>query len=255
MKYTLNPFIKQLLSVAGVLLAFLIIVDFFNIAYPVSVQNTDRSGELAVIGEGSVDVVPDQGTVDVGISVANAATAEEVRAQIDQVNNTIIQQLQGIGIPKEDIKTANYSVYPNVDYEGGREISGYTGEAQVTITVRNPDTVGQVIDTATQAGANNIYGSSFTVSDPSKYREEARAAAIANAREQAQQIANDLGLSLGKVTNIVESGTGGDRYPVMRESAQFGGGGAPQFEPGSQKVTSTITLYFDKQTGPDWFPL
>ncbi len=249
--------LKQFLFAGAFILVLLILIDLLNISYPISMTTTQRSAELAVVGEGSVDVVPDQGIIDVGISVVEVDTPEAVQEQVNKVNSAIIESLKGLGIEEKNIKTSNYSVYPAYDYATGREITGYSGEARVSITVNDQSQVDAVIDAATKAGANNIYGSSFTVSDPATYRAEARNAAIKNAKEEAAQIAKDLNIKLGKVVNIVET-SGGNSVSPLYDAAMYGrgagggGGGGVAFEPGSQKITSTVTLYFEKRDNSLW---
>jgi len=227
------------------------IINFLGISYPVDITTRQASGELAVVGEGKVDVVPDTAMVNVGIVVSNAATVEQAQAQINNTNNAIVSAMKGLGISDEDISTSNYSINPDYNYESGRnEITGYSGNASLSIKVRNLDTLPQVIEQATASGANQILGTNFVVDKPEEAREEARNKAIENAQEQAKELANRLGIKLGKVTNIVES-TGGD-YPIpfydrAMSFEGLGGGGAPDLQPGSQTITSTVTLYFDKR--------
>lgn len=227
------------------------IINILGISYPVDVTTRQASGELAVVGEGKVDVVPDTAMVNVGIVVSNASTVEEAQSRINQTNNAIVTAMESLGISDEDISTSNYSINPDYNYESGRnEITGYSGNASLSIKVRNLDTLPQVIEQATKSGANQILGTSFVVDKPEEAREEARNAAIENAQQQARELANRLGIKLGKVTNIIES-TGGD-YPIPYYDRAFaleglGGGGAPDLQPGSQTITSTVTLYFDKK--------
>src|SRR5690606_39099108 len=78
--------------------------------------------------------------------------------------------------------------------------------------VRNLDILPQVIEQSTANGANQILGTSFVIDKPEEYREQARNAAIENAQQQAKELADRLGIRLGKVTNIVESS--GNDYPM-----------------------------------------
>lgn len=244
--YILKPIV-----IGAIILFFLVVVKAFNIALPVQVTTSNRSSELAVTGEGKVDVVPDSANVTVGITVTNASTVDEAQQQINTVNNKIVAEMQKLGIDKKDIKTANYSIYPNYDYEGNRRITGYAADVQVTITTKNTQQVAQIVTAATTAGANTVSGTSFTVSDPAKYREAARNKAIENAKEQANKIAGSLGIKLGKVTNIVESNGTSPVYPMYDRMAGGGGGVAqsavPDFQEGSQTISSVVTLYFEKR--------
>lgn len=239
---------------AVVTVALLFTIKFLNISVPVTVTSVSQSNELSVVGEGKVDVVPDVAYITVGIAVNNKPTVNEARAGIDSVNNKIIESLKGLGINKKDIKTNNYSVNPNYVYENNENrINGYNGNANLSIKVTKIDVVPQVIEAASAAGANEIQGTSFTVDKPENYREEARNKAIANAKEQANKLASSLGIRLGKVTNIVESNSSGTVVPVydkaMAMSSGFGGGGgsSPSIEPGSQTITSVVTLFFEKR--------
>lgn len=224
----------------------LLVVKKLDISYPLTITTTTKSTELAVVGEGKVEVIPDTAYIDVGISVNNVETADKAQEMLSSVNNKIIEAVKKLGIVKEDIKTANYSVYPNYSYEEKTsKITGYNGNATVTIKVKEMKLTSQVITEATNVGANQIHGVRFEIDKPEKYREQARDKAIENAREQAEQLAKKLGIKLGRVVNIVESAP--ERiYPLYGKAIPEAGGGGPQIEPGSQTITSTVTLYFEK---------
>lgn len=228
----------------------LFVIKFFNISYPLTVINTTQSSELAVVGEGKVEVIPDTAYIDAGITVDKASSVGEAQNKINEVNNKIIAALRGIGIEKGDIKTSNYSINPNYKYENNENsVDGYNGNVTIEIKVRDPQMASKVIETVTTAGANQINGSRFVVDKPELYREEARNAAIKNAKDQATKIAKDLGIKLGKITNIVESSPERSVLPIYAKSSadSMGGGGGPVVEQGSQTLTSVVTLYFEKK--------
>ncbi len=231
---------------------FLWVVNRFNISYPISVT-TKTASELAVVGEGKVDIIPDTASVALGIIVNDAKTVDEAQNQINTVNNAIVAGVQAVGVDKKDVKTSNYSILPNYNYEkgGAGSITGYNGNVTVTIKIRDTAKLPEVIQAATKAGANQVMGTSYSVDRPEKYREQARQKAIDNAKEQAQKLASQLGIRLGKVTNIVESSGGGPISMFYEKSAMMGLDGtnmpAPDLQPGTQTITSTVTLYFDKR--------
>ena len=228
----------------------LTIIKFFNISYPISVTTSNVSKELSVVGEGKVEAVPDTARVDVGVTVNNATTAREAQAQITKINNDIIKALLKMGVAKKDIQTTNVSIYPNYNYDRGtNDITGYNGNATLNVKVREVDKASNIVDEATKNGANNVNGPYFTIDNPDRFREEARNLAIKNAREQAQKLANSLGIKLGKIVNIVEASQGSPiLYDRMAATAEgMGGGGSPSYEPGTQTITSVVTLYFEKR--------
>lgn len=234
-------------------LFFLWVVHYFNISFPLTVtQRTDS--ELAVVGEGKVDITPDTASVDLGIIVNDAKTVEEAQTKINTINNAIVAGVQAAGVDKKDVRTSNYSVTPNYNYDkGANTITGYNGNVTVTIKVRDTTKLAEVIQQATKGGANQVMGTNYTVDKPEDYREKARQKAIDNAKEQAQKLASQLGIRLGKVVNIVESSGGTGVVPMMYEKSavvmNMGGSNmpAPDLQPGTQTITSTVTLYFDKK--------
>jgi uncharacterized protein YggE len=233
------------------LVVFLYVVKTFDISYPLKVTIANAPQDLAVVGEGKVEVIPDTAYVDVGITVNNSPTVEEARGKIDKINTLLIAGVKKLGIDPKEIKTSNYSVYPTYTYEGGtNRITGYDGNATITVKTKKTSSVPSIIEAATQAGANQINNTRFVVDNPATYREEARAKAIQNAKDQAEKIASSLGIKLGKVTNVVESLSGGSTpRPIMyAKTADSGmGGGGASLEAGSETVTSTVTLYFEKR--------
>ena len=151
------------------------------------------------------------------------------------------------------MKTTNYSVYPNYVYDNNvNRITGYNGNVTVTVKTSDTSLVSKIISEGTQAGANQVQNVRFSVENPAKYREEARNIAIKNAKEQANKLSKELGISLGKVVNIVESNPDSNVvYDRMMADTPLasgrGGGGGPQVEPGSQTIYSVVTLYFEKK--------
>jgi len=246
-KSTVKTFASIILCIVGALL----LINILNISYPISVVTTQKSGELSVIGEGQIDISPDTAYVDAGITVQNVRTVKEVETAINTVNNKIIEAMQQLNIPKEDIKTTNYSIFPDYNYENNANtIRGYNGTVVISIKVKDIEKASRVVEAATTAGANQINGVRFAIDKPELYREQARQKAIDNAKEQAQKLAKTLGIRLGRVSNIVESNTPGEYPPIMyaqKESMSTDTARTPLLEPGSQTITSTVTLYFEKR--------
>jgi len=230
---------------------FLLFIKAFDISYPLKVNLSNSSGELSVVGEGKVDVVPDIAYIDAGVVVSGARTMDGARGKIDEVNNKLIESVKKLGISSSDIKTTNYSINPSYTYENNtNKITGFDGNATITIKTKKTDAVPLIVEAATVAGANQINNTRFVVDTPEKYREAAREAAIKNAKDQAAKIAKSLGITLGRVTNVVESiGSGGVVYPMDSKSFPVVAnmGSAPTFEAGTETITSTVTLFFEKR--------
>lgn len=236
-------------TVSAGILVLLFLIKVFDISYPVTLVTSTKSSELAVVGEGKVEIIPDSAQVEAGTTVNNESSVEIVQEKINAVHNAIVNEMQKLGIQKEDIKTSNYSINPNYVYEGSRNsIEGYNGSASITIKVKNIQLLSNVMGAVAQSGANQIQGANFSVMDPAKYREEARNKAIENAKLQAQKLAKTLGIRLGKISNIVELSPDGIN-PISLRSLDMAIGGAEKadFQPGTQTITSIVTLYFEKR--------
>jgi len=246
-----NNFLRNFISITFISLVALYLVKVLNISYPLTLVTMSKSSELAVVGEGKVEVTPDTAYIDAGITVNKAVTVDEVQNKINVINNKIISSLKVLGINKADIKTTNYSINPNYVYENNENrVDGYNGNVTIKIKVRDSQLVANVIEAVTSAGANQVQGSRFVVDKPEVYREKARNAAIQNAKDQAAKMAKDLGIKLGKITNIVESSPNSQVY--LKSLPISGGGGmvessSANIEPGSQTITSVVTLYFEKK--------
>ncbi|MCS7093457.1 MAG: SIMPL domain-containing protein [Patescibacteria group bacterium] len=243
----------KLLALFILIVVLLWLIKFFDISYPVTITTKNQSSELVVVGEGKIEVVPDVAFVEAGVVVDNQPTAKEAKDKLDSINNKIIKALGDIGIKKEDIKTTNYSIYPNYKYENNvNVISGYNGNAQIEVKIKNDSQLlTRVISLFMDSGANQIQRVRFMIDKPELYREKAREKAIQNAKDQAEKLSRDLGISLGKITNIVESFDGqsqGGYYRPMILAEEGGiGGQAPLLEAGSRTVISIVRLHFEKK--------
>jgi uncharacterized protein YggE len=239
-------------GVCVIILAFLWLVNVLDISYPLTIVTTTRSSELSVVGEGKIEAIPDTAYVEVGISIVGATTTQEAQNKIDKINNAIIENVKKLGIQKEDIKTSNYSIYPDYSYEANvNKIKGYNGSVSLSIKVKDKKITSQVIEEATKAGANQVNGLRYAIENPNSLREKARQKAIDNAKLEAEKLAKTLGIKLGKIINIVESGSSNDVIQPMYATKSLGMGGgaesAPVLEEGSQTIYSTVTLYFERK--------
>ncbi len=257
MNTILNKINLQVVSTYTVLVIITIVglcvVQQLDISYPVKVTSAYPTTEFSVTGEGKVEVVPDTATINAGITVSAAKDVATVQKEINEVNNKIISGLKDLSVSKKDIQTSEYNIYPNYNYENGQKIDGYMGNATVSIKTHRLDQVQSILSKLTEAGANQIQGVSFSVDDMTKVRVKARNRAIEDAKKQAQQLASDAGIKLGKITNIIES-PGPEEYPPYMTKSYAGGGDVAEIaapdatiEPGSQTISTTVTLFFEKK--------
>jgi hypothetical protein len=172
---------------------------------PAQAQTAGVAGmrQITVIGQGEVRGSPDTAYVEIGVETT-APTTNEALSQNNMQVTSIISKLMELGIVDADIQTSNFNIYPAYD-DNGREITGYNVSNNVSVTIRNLEQAGTLLDEVVQVGANRIYGMTFSVDDPSALLEQARNEAIANARSRAEAMAQANGLSVGEVLIITEN--------------------------------------------------
>src|SRR5690606_5908676 len=125
-------------------------------------------------------------------------------------NNTqtqeLIQALQDFGIAANDIRTTNFSIWPMDRYDPGTGLptgeKTYAVDNTVYVTVRELARLGDLLDTAVQAGANTVNSVQFDVAEKDDALQQARADALEDARAQAQALAEAAGLTLGEIRSI-----------------------------------------------------
>ena len=216
---------------------------------PVIAQPASSTGRgITVVGMGKASGTPDVAHVNVGIET-EADTVQKAVADNKDKMTRLLETLKGLGIADKDIQTTNYGVYtqrqPGPDGKGMGPTT-YNVNNQVNVTVRDVAKLGDVLDKAVAAGANNVYGVSFSVDDTSKLEADARAKAFADAKARAESLAKLAGVTLGDVATVSEViGGPGPVYDGARMSAAagLGGGGAP-IQPGELEVNTSIQVTF-----------
>ena len=232
------------------LLIFALAYLFFRFgpAIPISSVVSQKQSLFEVSGVGKVTVVPDTAIVGLGI-LSQQSSVKAAQTQANTVINAISQSLKELGIDPKDIKTDNYSIYPQYDYASGRSrISGYQVNISLTVTVQELDKVNSVIDTATAKGANTVSNIQLTVDDKRQKElvQQARSDAVQDAKAKAESLSRAAGLTLVRIVNVQESSPSSPRPIFMAlDKAGIGGGGDTQIQPGSTDITSSITLTYE----------
>jgi uncharacterized protein len=173
---------------------------------------------ISVSGEAHVSVPPDLAEIDAGVT-SEAKTAREVSDANNAAMAKVLLALKGAGIAEKDFQTARLSLQPqyaNQSRPGPNVVVGYRASNHVSIRVRDIGKVAGVIDALVGAGANEIGGINFTVSEASKLLDDARTEAIADAHRKAEIYAKAAGVTLGAPLSISEGGGGLAQMPFRR---------------------------------------
>ncbi len=197
---------------------------------------------ITVTGTGSANAVPNEAQFSLGVTT-KGSTAREALAANSARMERVIAALKSAGVADKDIKTQDVSVGPGYDGVKGTE-SGYQARNSVSVQLRDLDRSSAVLDAASRAGANEVYGPSLTRSNREAYEAKALESAFANARKRAEALADAAGVGLGRVTSIVEGSSGGPQpmFDMARAKSETAVG-AP-IEPGSEEIQSSVTVTF-----------
>jgi uncharacterized protein YggE len=204
---------------------------------------------LTVVGVGKASGTPDVAHVSIGIETQTTSVQQAVNDNKTKMT-ALLGVLKGLDIADKDVQTSNYSVFmqpsiTNPSAAGGTSPMTYHVTNQVEVTVRDVSKLGSILDKAVAAGANNIYGVSFSVADTSQLEADARSKAIANAQERAASLARLAGVSLGDIVSISEViAVPSPIYSTVGAAMGMGGGGALPIQPGQLDVSTSVQVTF-----------
>lgn len=251
-----------LVILAGVLVVFLAVL---TISAAIGIQNKIKEGKYIgqEIETKNTISVSDQAEVyakpDLALAVFSVKTEKKTVGQAMNENtkkmNEIIDFMKKTGIEEKDLKTTSFNIYPRYDYirdstlypSGQRILVGYEITQSLQVKVRNLEKIGQIIQGATEAGANQVGDLQFTVDQIDDFKKQARQEAIKKAKAKAEELADQLGVNLVRITNFTESGPAPRYYDYgLAESVGIGGGGeAPQIETGENKIEVVVSITYE----------
>ena len=261
----------KLLMYAGTL--FLVVLSILAITATAFVMKGNKSYDentISVSGSAEVDAAPDIAHFSFTVK-ETAKTTKEAQDTISEKVSKILAGLENLDLDEKDIKTESYTMYPKYEYvrvdqkqqETGidgtiyfpgqerKQIQvGFDVSQNVSVKLRDFDRVPEALTLFADIGVENLYGPNFQIDEPDALQDKARAMAIDEAKEKAQQLAKDLGVKLGKVVSFNEGGNG--YYPepyyakglmamdAVSESANY----APELPVGENTITSSVTIIY-----------
>ena len=219
-----------------------------------------RGATVAVSGTGSAAVTPDGAVLYVGVETS-AESSKEAQEENSGSINAVIEALLGAGVEEKDITTSSFDIYTDYDYVDGSSVfAGYRVSTMLTVSNLDVSAVGDLIDLAVEAGANDIDGIEYTYSDTEEAYDQALEAAIDRAYAKAELIAGKAGASL-EVVSIEEEeysyGTIDARsYSVTASESADEESGSMTVLAGETEITATVNVVFqlveeEEETAPE----
>jgi len=199
---------------------------------------------ISVTGEANVSVPPDQAQIDGGVT-SDAKTAREASDANNAAMGKVLLALKGAGIEEKDYQTSRLSLQPQfaANYKPSERAPGivsFRASNRVTVKIRDVTKVANVIDVLVGAGANEIGGINFTVTQASKALDEAREKAIADARRKADIYAKAAGVTLGEPISISEET--GSPGPLFRSKVAAPMAAAAPVAQGEETLSVTVNV-------------
>jgi len=229
-------------------LLFLIFAMFFAVPFAWA-QGAQEPATISVQGSSQLEVVPDVAYIQLAV-VTEAATVSVAQQENASLANQVYDRLTAAGIGKDYIKTSQYNVIPLYSQDDGKSnkppvVRGYQIINGFTVTV-NSARAGEIIDTALQAGVNQVQTVRFGKLDESESRNVVLQMAVRDALAKAESIAAVLGKQISRVRTVTESGV----YVQFSELARYSksaDGAATPISPGYVHLNANVQLVVEMQ--------
>jgi hypothetical protein len=243
----------SLFSKSLLLLAFVISTDLAAAEESLSrdIARTERQPSILVTGTVDSSAPADQAVVRLGMTAQNSRAAI-AQAKVNEVIQKTLDAIEKAGVKRQSVHTARLSLTPlysdKTFSSGPGKISAFRADNVIEVTVDDVKLIGEIIDAALGAGANEVQSVGFRVKDEAAERATALAAAAEQAKSKAESIAKTLGVSLGEVLEAEETSAA---IPFRRRPGELGlqGGVAPSFvgtpvEAGEVRVQATVVVRY-----------
>jgi len=194
---------------------------------------------LHVTGTGKVTVRPDRAT----ISFTTAGRGATLAAAQDQASAAMVKVMAAMragGVSRDDMQTT--------DVSGGRarKHGGFGAHQSLTVTVHDAGSAGALVTAGVAAGADSSSGPEFEVGDTHGAYDQALAAAVKQARSQADAIASAAGVHITGIVSVDE--TNGYQPAVYAADTLSAAGAAAGLavptQRGTREVTASVAVVF-----------
>lgn len=265
MEQQIIKFLNKTFILAAILVLGILVFFVGQMAYQNKALDQQNTYQIMVSGEGKVYAKPDVAIISLGVTTTGKTVAEVTKSNTDKMNG-VISAIKKLGINDKDIQSTNYNLSPN--YENittplpasapgmmyaqpilptstTTTLKGYTLEQDVQVKIRDFSKIGDVLAQATLSGSNLIGDLQFTIDNPQKLEDQARADAINQAKTNAGNLARESGINLGKLINVSE-GYSPIMYNSLKAMAPSAAGlsSVPTIQPGQQEIDVTINLTY-----------
>lgn len=248
--FILNIFLLALIALAGVKVA--------NEIKEGEEIGQETIAKITVSGTSEIYVKPDLAVIDISV-ITQKKTVDEALSENAKSMNAVIDSVKNQGIEEKDIKTIAFNISPRYEYlkegidiylypSGKRTLVGYEVTQSLEVKIRDMTKIGELIQGATDNGANDIGDLFFTIDNQDEFKAQAKAKAIEEAKNNAQTLASQLGVKLVRVLDFSENTYTPNYVNYFKDAAvglESSSGPAPQIQTGENKIESTVTITYE----------
>ena len=201
---------------------------------------------VEVSGTAQVTVLPDIASFSIQVS-EKAETTSEAQQKANQKMSVLLATLREANIQDRDLQTTMINLRPNYDYIDNKQVlAGQVASQTVSVTVRDLNNIGSLIDSLGQVSSITLNSISFDKEDKSQAKSEARDLALANALAKAEQYASQVNMKTTTPITISEYSVASNPYnPRMMSMAAASYDMATEISAGTLMITSTVSLVME----------
>jgi len=227
---------------------------------------------IEVSGKASVVARPDRFTLSFSI-IERQQLAEKAKQLVDHKTDMVLAAAQQLLIPLTNIETAQLYLSPiyrqrkpsvaaielpnkqinhqqanlfmTPQFHDSQESIGFQVSRNISITMSKIDDYDQLLDQLLKIGVTNIGNLQMSVSNADELYQRALQQAIKLAKQKAKQIAEQAGVSLGKVVYLKEQSYYAPAQQMMRRTQlSVGVNNVHGSLPGSTNINAEILMRF-----------
>jgi uncharacterized protein YggE len=210
----------------------------------------DRPRTVSVSGQGEIQAEPDRAFVTLGVE-SRKPKLEEARAEVTRTVDAVLKLTRDLKIDQKLVRSTRLSVQPEYNWDNNareRNLIGYFVSRQIEVDLRDLDKLGQLLERATDAGANQLGDPRLDSSKRRELEREALAKAVEDARANADTVAKAAGGKLGAARTIsANSGVVAPPMPMMRMKAMAAeaSDASQSYQAGQMSFTGTVQIEYD----------
>jgi uncharacterized protein len=211
----------------------------------ITVQPQPPQRTITVTGTGKVTLTPDIAYISIGVHTQNASAKAAVADNNTQAQ-AVIAAIKGFGVADKDIQTTNFSIYPQQQFDTNGKPTEiiYVVDNTVYVTVRDLSKLGNLLDSTVSSGANNISSIQFDVADKTGALSQARLAAVAEARKQADELTKATKVGLGEVQTISYYDSTAPITVQYAKADMAAPAASVPVQAGSMEISTTVTIVY-----------